>query len=170
MYGNTLTHVTCNAINTAFGTKLRNGVTYCLLLQEKRKWFVLKREGREYQLDIYKDEKAASKGEATKGCIKMEQVVEVQRTTDKKQTFEILCPGVGYKFTANSEAEADDWVNILRKLKSYRKEKLHPDPITILHQSQSCPSIEHPNKIVSPLHGIHGISDHSPRSPSHMQG
>ena len=168
MYGNTLTHVTCNTINTDV-TKAKEWCNVFLLLQEKRRWFVLKREGREYQLDIYKDEKAASKGESAKGCIKMDQVVEVQRTNDKKQTFEILCPGVGHKFTANSEAEADDWVNVLHKLKSYHKERLHPDPINILNQSQSS-NMEHPNMIVSPLHNIHGISDHSPRSPSHMQG
>ena len=124
-------------------------------------------------MDIYKDEKAASKGEPTKGCIKMEQVVEVQRTNDKKQTFEILCPGIGHKFVANSEAEADDWVNVLHKLKSYRKERLLPDPIGNLNQLQYYPTTEHPNVIVSPLHSIHGISDlppHSPHSPSHMQG
>ena len=131
---------------------------------------MLKREATEYRLDIYKDEKAASKGEPTKGCIKMEQVVEVQRTNDKKQTFEILCPGIGHKFVANSEAEADDWVNVLHKLKSYRKEKVLPDPIGNLNQLQYYPNAEHPNVIVSPLHSIHGISDLPPHSPSHMQG
>ena len=131
---------------------------------------MLKREANEYRLDIYKDEKAASKGEPTKGCIKMEQVVEVQRTNDKKQTFEILCPGTGQKFMANSEAEADEWVNVLHKLKSYRKEKLHPDPIGNLNQLHHYPNPEHPNVIVSPLHRVHGISDFPPHSPSHMQG
>ena len=100
----------------------------------------------------------------------MEQVVEVQRTSDKKQTFEILCPGTGHKFTANSEAEADEWVNILHKLKSYRKERL-PDPIGSLnHQLQLYPSAEHPNIMVSPLHSYYGITDIPPQSPSHMPG
>ena len=127
---------------------------------------MLKREARQYQLDIYKDEKAASKGEPTKGCILMEQVVEVQRTVDKKQTFEILCPGTGHKFTANSEAEADEWVNILRKLKSYRKEILQLDP---LDHFQYHPNSHHPI-ILSPFHGIHGNTDIPPHSPSHLQG
>lgn len=143
---------------------------FCLLLQEKRRWFVLRREAAEYRLDVYKDEKAASKGEPTKSCIKMEQVVEVQRTNDRKQTFEILCPGTGHKFTANSEAEADEWVNILHKLKSYRKERLQPDPIGNLNQLPHYPNREHPNVIVSPLRSVFGVTDIPPHSPSHMAG
>lgn len=131
---------------------------------------MLRREATEYRLDIYKDEKTASKGEAPKGCIKMEQVVEVQRTSDRRQTFEILCPGTGHKFTANSEAEADEWVNVLHKLKSYHKERL-PDPIGHLnHPLQFYPSAENPNIMVSSLHSCYGINDIPPQSPSHMPG
>jgi len=130
---------------------------------------VLRREGMQYQLDIYKDEKAASKGEPTKGCILMEQVVEVQRTADKKQTFEILCPGTGHKFTANSEAEADEWVNILHRLKSYRKERLLSDPISCLDHLQ-CHSNPHHPMLLSPIRGIHSNTDIPPHSPSHLQG
>ena len=131
---------------------------------------MLRREAGEYRLDIYKDEKAASKGEQTKSCIKMEQVVEVQRTNDKKQTFEILCPGTGHKFTANSEAEADEWVSVLDKLKSYRKERLQPDAIGNLDQLQYYPNAEHPGVMVSALHSVYGVSDIPPHSPSHMPG
>lgn len=141
----------------------------CLLLQEKRRWFVLKREARQYRLDIFKDEKAASKGEPMKGCILMEQVVEVQRVNDKKQTFEILCPGTGHKFIANSEAEADEWVNILHKLKSYRKDRLQVDPINTLNHLQYHPNGDQ-NVMVSPLHSLYGTNDIPPPSPSHMQG
>ena len=62
------------------------------------------------------------KGEAPKGFINVHDVVEVQRVADKKQMFEILCPGVGYRLMANSEAEADEWTETLRKLILYRKE------------------------------------------------
>jgi len=87
----------------------------------------------------------------------MEEVVEVQRTMDKKQTFEILCPGVGHKLTASSDAEADEWVEIMRKLKSYRKER-QPEVVGVQY---------HPNApmVMSSLH-----SDVPPQSPSHLTG
>lgn len=73
-------------------------------------------------LEYYKEEKSAAKGEAPKGFINVHDVVEVQRVTDKKHMFEILCPGVGHRLMANSEVEADEWTDALRKLILYRKD------------------------------------------------
>jgi len=121
---------------------------------------VLRKEAGQCRLDFYKDEKAASKGEQSKGAILMEEVVEVQRTMDKKQTFEILCPGIGHKLTASSDAEADEWVEIMRKLKSYRKER-QPELVGIPYH----PNAQHSPVVMSPLRG-----DIPPQSPSHLTG
>ena len=76
-------------------------------------------------LEYYKDEKAAAKGaESIKGFINVHDVVDVRRVPEKKQTFEILCPGVGYRLMANSEVEADEWTEALKKLTLYRKDNL----------------------------------------------
>ena len=76
-------------------------------------------------LEYYKDEKAAAKGaECIKGFINVHDVVDVRRVPEKKQTFEILCPGVGYRLMANSEVEADEWTNSLKRLTLYRKDNL----------------------------------------------
>ena len=90
----------------------------------------------------------------------MEEVVEVQRTMDRKQSFEILCPGVGHKLTANSDAEADEWVEIMRKLKSYRKER-QPELVGIPYH----PNAPQSPMVISPLRG-----DVPPQSPSHLTG
>ena len=121
---------------------------------------MLRKEAGECRLDFYKDEKAASKGEQPKGSILMEEVVEVQRTMDRKQSFEILCPGVGHKLTANSDAEADEWVEIMRKLKSYRKER-QPELVGIPYH----PNAPQSPMVISPLRG-----EVSPQSPSHLTG
>ena len=73
-------------------------------------------------LEIYRDEKAASKPDPPKAFINVHDVVEVHRITERKQSFEVLCPGLGYKFMANSDVEADEWVQALRKLILYRRE------------------------------------------------
>lgn len=73
-------------------------------------------------LEFYKDEKAASKGDAPKGFINIRDVVSVHRLPDKKQSFEILCPGIGYRLSANSELEADEWTAAIRTHICYKRE------------------------------------------------
>lgn len=92
-------------------------------------------------LEYYKDEKAAAKGaEAIKGFINVHDVVDVRRVPNKKQTFEILCPGVGYRLMANSEVEADEWTGALKKLTLYRKDNLKPLSLQRTTSSPTDPS------------------------------
>lgn len=74
-------------------------------------------------LEYFKDERSAAKGEPPKGFINVLDVVEVQRP-DRRQCFELLCPGLAHRLMANSEAEADDWADMLRKQLLYRKDNL----------------------------------------------
>lgn len=94
-----------------------------ILPGERKRWYILRQDLAQGYcvLEYYKDEKTASKGEPPKGFINVHSVVEATRVVEKKQTFQILCPGVGYRFMANSEAETDEWVGTLRKLILYRK-------------------------------------------------
>lgn len=39
----------------------------------------------------------------------------------KKQSFEILCPGIGYKLMAHSELEADEWTQAIQRHILYRR-------------------------------------------------
>lgn len=73
-------------------------------------------------LEHFKDEKSWSRREPSKGFINVQEIVEVIRIQDKKQTLELLCPGVGYRLMAYSEADADDWVEAIKKLIVYRKD------------------------------------------------
>lgn len=73
-------------------------------------------------LEYYKDEKSASRGDAPKGLINIRDVVTVQRVMEKKQSFEILCPGVGYRLMANSDLEADEWTQAIRNHICYKRE------------------------------------------------
>ena len=57
-----------------------------------------------------------------KGSINVHDIVKVIRVADRKQSFEILCPGVGYRFMANSDVEADEWVTSISGLILYRRE------------------------------------------------
>lgn len=93
------------------------------LLDRNKKWFVLRQDITQGYcvLEYFKDEKSASKREPPKGFINVRDIVEVERVPDKKQTFELLCPGVAHRLMANSEAEADDWAAALRQLIVYRK-------------------------------------------------
>ena len=87
----------------------------------------------------------------------MHDVVEVQRVPDKKQTFEILCPGLGYRLMANSEVETDEWMEALKRLILYRKGNTplvsHSQPLAIIHPSHHQ---LHPQSLsiptTSPLH------------------
>ena len=73
-------------------------------------------------LEYFKDERSWIRREPPKGFINVRDIVEVLRVQDKKQTLEFLCPGVGYRLMANSEADADDWAEAVRKLIVYRKD------------------------------------------------
>ena len=93
-------------------------------MQDRKRWYVLRHDLAQHSclLEIYKDEKTASRPEPPKTFINVHDVVEVHRITERKQSFEILCPGIGYKFMANSDVEADEWVEALRKLILYRRD------------------------------------------------
>lgn len=110
-------------------------------LLERRRWYVLRQDLAQGYclLEFYRDEKSASKKESPKGFINVHDIVEVQRVPDKKQTFEILCPGLGYRLMANSEVETDEWMEALKKLILYRKGNTplvsHSQPLAITHPS-----------------------------------
>lgn len=93
-------------------------------MQDRKRWYVLRHDLAQHSclLEIYKDEKTASRPEPPKTFINVHDVVEVHRIIERKQSFEILCPGIGYKFMANSDVEADEWVEALRKLILYRRD------------------------------------------------
>ena len=73
-------------------------------------------------LEYFKDERSWTRREPPKGFINVQDIVEVLRVPEKKQTIEFLCPGVGYRLMANSEADADDWAEVVKKLIIYRKD------------------------------------------------
>ena len=112
------------------------------LTQERKRWYILRRDLAEGYclLEYYKDEKAAAKGaDSIKGFINVHDVVDVRRVPDKKQMFEILCPGVGYRLVANSEVEADEWTDALKKLTLYRKDSANQKTLS-LQRTGSTPS------------------------------
>ncbi len=73
-------------------------------------------------LEYFKDERSWTRREPPKGFINVRDIVEVMRVPDKRQTIELLCPGIGYRLMANSEADADDWAEAVRRLIVYRKD------------------------------------------------
>ena len=94
-------------------------------------------------LEYYKDEKAATKGaDSIKGFINVHDIVDVRRVPDKKQTFEILCPGVGYRLIANSEVEADEWTDALKKLTLYRKDNANVKALSLQRTASSPPTAD----------------------------
>ena len=114
-----------------------------MFLQERKRWYILRRDLAQGYclLEYYKDEKAAAKGaDSIKGFINVHDVVDVRRVPEKKQMFEILCPGVGYRLMANSEVEADEWTDALKKLTLYRKDNLRPLAIQRTASTPSDPS------------------------------
>ena len=91
-------------------------------------------------LEYYKDEKTATKGEAPKGFINVYDVVAVQRVPEKKQMLEILCPGVAYRLTANSDLEATEWTQALSRLILYRKDNIKPPHSLSMRRIPSSPT------------------------------
>ena len=80
------------------------------------------------RMDFFKDEKTAARGEEPRNSLNVSSIVEAQRATEKKQTFDLLCPGVSHRFQASSEAEADDWVTAVKNLIVYRKDVQSSSP------------------------------------------
>ena len=106
-----------------------------LLPQSSRRWCVLlldaSRGHIHTRMDFFKDEKTASRGEEPRNSLSVSSIVEAQRATEKKQTFDLLCPGVSHRFQASSEAEADDWVAAVKNLIVYRKDVHHSSPTSL---------------------------------------
>ena len=73
-------------------------------------------------LEFYKDEKSACRGDTPKGFINIRDVVTVRRVVERRQCFEILCPGLGYRLIANSELEADEWTQAISRLICYKRD------------------------------------------------
>ena len=124
------------------------------------------RQGYQVILEIYKDEKAVSKGDSCKGCIDVSSVVDAHRVlVGKKQSFEILCPGIGYRFMATSEVEADEWTRAIQRHIMYKKEVYPPYHTTPCFPSMSVPdaamkslslsSIPSVSHSIHPHHGHH---------------
>ena len=140
------------------------------LLQSGRRWCVLRQDLAQGYclLEFYKDEKSASRRESPKGFINVHDVVEVQRVPDKKQTFEILCPGLGYRLMANSEVETDEWMEALKKLILYRKGNMplvsHTQPLAMTHPSHHQ---QHPQSLAIPTTSPHPTSPPMEFSLSH---
>lgn len=162
--------------------------------QERKRWYILRQDLTQGYcvLEYYKDEKTAGKGEAPKGFINVYDVVAVQRVPDKKQMFEILCPGVAYRLIANSDLEANEWTQALSSLILYRKDNVkghslslrripssptHMETIPERHRNLSdssmqmhvSPSRVHPKSLTIPTpshrHGHTDPSFHFSQSP-----
>lgn len=93
--------------------------------QDRKRWYILRQDPTQslrVLLEFHKDEKTASNGNSPKGFINIRDVVSVHRLPGKKQSFEILCPGIGYRLSANSELEADEWTAAIRAHICYKRE------------------------------------------------
>lgn len=126
-------------------------------LQDRKRWYVLRQEvGGSCILEYFKDEKAAAKGEQARGFINIHKVIEIQRMTEKKQTFELLCPGLSYRLAASSEVEANEWVEAIKRTSSLG---YHHDDLRTL-------SLHRLNTVPPPLHTFTSHSAHA-LSPAH---
>ncbi len=129
-----------------------------MFAQDKKQWYVLRQDPEAQSrvvLEYYKDERAASKGDAPKGVINIRDVVLVHRyrVADKKQSFEILCPGIGYRLMANSELEADEWTSAIQSHICYKRDdgigtRINPYPHSL-----------------DETHGTVGMSERLPTPP-----
>ncbi|XP_060575600.1 dedicator of cytokinesis protein 9-like [Ruditapes philippinarum] len=84
--------------------------------QFKRRYFCIKQQGDQtYSLEFFKDDR---KSEA-KGVIFLDCVNEIGKNSKKgKHTFEIKTPDKTYLFAAESEAEMEDWIKTLDKVRT----------------------------------------------------
>ena len=90
--------------------------------------------------------------------------------TEKKHMFEILCPGVGHRLMANSEVEADEWTDALRKLILYRKDAIslpQTHSVTQSYPSTASVSPKHlpPHSLAIPTSSLHPSSSTEPPHP-----
>ena len=112
-------------------------------------------------LEYFKDEKSWIRREPPKGFINVRDIVEVLRVHDKRQTLELLCPGVGYRLMANSEADADDWADVVRKLIVYRKDsRTMSFPRVMPHNGNASPLSSSPPSFTSTTATITGPLPH----------
>ena len=120
----------------------------CCFTQDRKRWYVLTQDvtGGVCLIEIYKDERAAARNEPAKASINVHDIVKVHRVVERKQSFEVLCPGIGYRFMANSDVEADEWVTSLGGLILYRRDPAalpvtHTQPVAISHTLPTCPLV-----------------------------
>lgn len=121
-------------------------------------------------LEHFKDEKSWSRREPSKGFINVQEIVEVIRVQDKKQTLELLCPGIGYRLMAYSEADADDWVEAIKKLIVYRKDVRSMSFPRIMPQgnNESSPLSSSPPSMPFTTNSITGPLSHHAALPTPM--
>ena len=121
------------------------------LPQDRKRWYVLRQDvtHRSCLLEIFKDEKAAARQEPPKSFINVHDIVEVRRVAERRHSFEVLCPGLGYRFMTHSDVEADEWVLAIQGLILYRRDpalgaatlpaslhsssRRHTQPVAITH-------------------------------------
>lgn len=80
------------------------------------------------------------KGDPPKGFINVLQVVDIRKAQDKRQCFELLCPGIAHRLMANSQSEADEWVDSIRKMSIYQGEDSNGKALSLqrlIHQPLS---------------------------------
>ena len=139
-------------------------------LQDRKRWYVLRRDIARGSclIEIFKDERAAARFESPKAAINVHDIVEVHRVVERKQSFELLCPGLGYRFMANSDVEADEWVASIRALILYRRQPPlfsstlpgHTQPVAISPSAHTLP----PHSSLTDTGSLH--RSHSYTSPS----
>ena len=120
-----------------------------IFCQDRKRWYVMRRDvpSGSCLIEIFKDERAAARMESPKAAINVHDIVQVHRVVERKQSFELLCPGLGYRFMANSDVEADEWVTRIRGLILYRKETpslsstlpCHTQPVAISQSARTMP-------------------------------
>ena len=147
---------------------IHHNVMNFIFRQDRKRWYVLRRDVARGSclIEIFKDERAAARLEAPKAAINVHDIVEVHRVVERKQSFELLCPGRGYRFMANSDVEADEWVASIRGLTLYRREPPslslpgHTQPVTISQSALTLP----PRSSLTDTGSLH--RSHSYTSPS----
>ncbi|KAL4220208.1 Dedicator of cytokinesis protein 9 [Mactra antiquata] len=84
--------------------------------QFKRRYFVIKQQADQtYSLEFYKDDKRHD----AKGVIFLDCAQDVVKNTKKgKHCFEVRMPEKVYLFAAESEAEMEDWIKTLDKVRT----------------------------------------------------
>ena len=147
-----------------------NQLCFVVIVQDRKRWYVLRHEtstgggpGR-VVLEIYKDEKSVSKGDSPKGYIDIHNVVSAQRVmAGKKQSFEILCPGIGYRLMANSELEADEWMHAIQRHILYKRDAYSSSSSTL---TSSTPGMADTSAAMKAL-SLNRVKSHSGHTHPH---